>query len=111
MALINVVTGKLCLNYNFNYLHLGLHYSYIIPVIALSGPRPANRTVAINDSNGGSGRVEQCRSSPQPRHIERRGGRDSSDREGQGSHRVPLWTDGYSYLEKRDSWGLAGAAS
>lgn len=38
MTLINDVTSKLCLNYNFNYLHLGLNYSYIIPVIALSCP-------------------------------------------------------------------------
>lgn len=55
MTLINDVTGKLCLNYSFNYLHLGLHYSYIISVIALSCLGPANRTMMIIYSMSGSG--------------------------------------------------------
>lgn len=57
MTLINDVTGKLFLNYNFNYLHLGLHYSCIIPAIELSCPGPANRTMMIIYSNSGLGRA------------------------------------------------------
>lgn len=57
MTLKNDVTGMLSLNYNFNYLHLGLHYSYIIPVIVLSCPGPAKRTMMIIYSISGSGRT------------------------------------------------------
>lgn len=55
MTLINDVTCKLCLNYNFNYLHLGLNYSYITPVIALSCPGFGNRTMMIIYSTSESG--------------------------------------------------------
>lgn len=57
MTLINDVTSKLHLNYSFNYLHLGLHYSYITPVIVLSCPRLANRTMMIIYSMSESGRT------------------------------------------------------
>lgn len=108
MTLINYVTGKLYLNYNFDYLHLSLRYSYIKPVIALSCPGPANRTTMIIYSNSGSDGTASQRHSTTSERGESNAGSGSSVR-GRNYPEAILQT--VLRREKRASGCLEGAGS